>query len=74
MVINVIEDDSSRCEVYLNGSNTASISIGPINGEPMETMFIEMDADDLAAFIKMCRAVLKQVTEINDRSTDGNER
>lgn len=71
MVINVIEDDSSRCEVYLNESNTASISIGPINGEPMETMFIEMDADDLAAFIKMCRSVLK---EINELSTDGNER
>ena len=64
MVVNVIENNGVRCEVYQNTNGMVTVSIGPDHGDGLETQYIEMEADDLCAFIKMCRGALK---ELNDR-------
>ena len=64
MVVNVIEDGLTRCEVYVNANAKVVITIGPAHGDMIETQGIEMDEEDLRAFIKMCRAMLR---ELNDR-------
>ena len=67
MVIQVIQDGTTRCEVYVNVNNKASITIGPAHSdEPMMTQIMEMDKHDLSAFIKMCRTALKSIREDNE--------
>ncbi len=62
-----IEESGTRCEVYVNAKHKAVVTIGPAHGEDLITQAIEMNAEDLTAFIKICRGVLKQLNESNNR-------
>lgn len=62
-----IDQDGTRCEVYMSANRKAVVTIGPIDGEGLITQAIEMDSEDLSAFIAACQSVLKQLTERNNR-------
>ena len=57
-VVEIIENGGARLEVQLLGPGTyATITI---EGE-VERMSINLDAEDLRALIRRCRAVLQQI-------------
>lgn len=72
-VIQVIENGSTRCEIYVTKQGTAMLTVGPWMDDAYIGQCIEMDADDLQAFIKMCRSTLR-IMQDSEHEQDGNER
>ena len=61
-VIRVIQSKGARCEVFMNTNGNAYMEISQ-SDDPggIGCGFIEMDADDLLAFIKLCQEVLNDI-------------
>lgn len=58
----VIEVDGERLRVLINANNKVAIVMEPTAGNDADMgCVMELDSEDLAEFIRMCKAVQKEI-------------